>query len=135
MASAKAARQARQVSLEPCRQSVRRSECLRVPGYPGTLGSDQLCLAATLERSIFLLDALRLAGLQPRFGAGGRRAKAWLAWVSNELAASDGVPRLVSGPSHRTLQPSGLPVPVGPRLHAVQHKHTTGRPGWHTAAP
>lgn len=39
------------------------------------------------------------AGLQPRFGAGSRRAKAW---VSNELAVIDGVPRLVSGPSHRT---------------------------------
>lgn len=68
------------------------------PRYLGTWGSDQSCLAATLQRSIFLLDALRMAGLQPRFGAGSRRAKAW---VSNELAVIDGVPRL-SGPSHRT---------------------------------
>lgn len=51
------------------------------------------------------LDALRMAGLQPRFRAGSRQAKAWL---SNELAVIDGVPRL-SGPSHHThLQLSGL---------------------------
>lgn len=78
------------------------------------------CLAAALERPVFLLDALRMAGLQPRFGAGSRRAKAW---VSNELAVIDGVPRL-SGPSHRTR----CLLACSPRLHTVQHSTRAGTP-------
>ena len=45
MASMKAAGQANLVGFEQTKT---------VPGYLPTLGSDQLCLAATLERSIFL---------------------------------------------------------------------------------
>lgn len=65
------------------------------------------------------LDALRMAGLQPRFRAGSRQAKAWL---SNELSVIDGVPRL-SGPSHHT--PAGS-LACSSRLHTVQHH--TGTP-------
>lgn len=61
-----------------------------------------------------------MAGLQPRFGAGSRRAKAW---VSNELAVIDGVPRL-SGPSHRTRSL----LACSPRLHTVQHSTRAGTP-------
>lgn len=63
------------------------------------------------------LDALRMAGLQPRFRAGSRQAKAWL---SNELAVIDGVPRL-SGPSHHT------PAALWPVVLCIQYKvqHST----------
>lgn len=60
-----------------------------------------------------------MAGLQPRFGVGSRRAKAW---VSNELAVIDGVPRL-SGLESPHLQPLGC----GPRLHTVQHSTAAHR--------